>query len=176
MVSEAKLPAGFPPPGPVGEVIVKTYPAHRLARTTTESGGDNGMFMRLFRHIERNDIAMTAPVTMGWSGEPARRRGPESMAFLYETPDLGEAGRDPADAAVVVEDVPEATVASIGLRGSYGEATFRKGTERLDAWLAEHPEWQAAGPPRMLAYNSPFVPGFLKYAEVQQPLQPAPAR
>ena len=32
MISEAKLPVGFPPPGPVGEVIVKTYPAHRLAR------------------------------------------------------------------------------------------------------------------------------------------------
>jgi hypothetical protein len=174
MVSEAKLPQGFPAPGPVGEVIVKTYPAHRLARTGAGDGGDNRMFMRLFGHIKRNDIAMTAPVTMDWSGEPAERGGPESMAFLYAEPDLGAAGPDPADAAVTVEDVPEATVASIGLRGSYGEKTFRKGAEKLDAWLAGHPEWEPAGPPRMLAYNSPFVPGLLKYSEIQRPIRPAP--
>ena len=174
MVSEAKLPQGFPAPGPVGEVIVKTYPAHRLARTTTAEGGDNRMFMRLFGHIKRNEIAMTAPVTMDWSGEPAERGGPESMAFLYAEPDLGEAGPDPADAAVTVEDIPEATVVSIGLRGGYGEKTFRKGAEKLDAWLAEHPEWEPAGPPRMLAYNSPFVPGLLKYSEIQRPVRPAP--
>ena len=174
MVSEAKLPAGFPAPGPVGEVIVKTYPAHRLARTTTAAGGDDRMFMRLFGHIKRNDIAMTAPVTMDWDGEPAERGGPESMAFLYAKPELGTAGPDPADAAVVVEDVPEATVVSIGLRGSYGEKTFRKGAEQLDAWLAEHAEWEPAGPPRMLAYNSPFVPGLLKYSEIQRPIRPAP--
>ena len=174
MVSEAKLPAGFPAPGPVGEVIMKTYPAHRLARTTTATGGDDRMFMRLFGHIKRNDIAMTAPVTMDWAGEPAERGGPESMAFLYATPELGAAGPDPADAAVVVEDVPEATVVSIGLRGGYGEKTFRKGAEQLDAWLAAHPEWEPAGPPRMLAYNSPFVPGLLKYSEIQRPIRPAP--
>jgi hypothetical protein len=92
MVSEAKLPQGFPAPGPVGEVIVKTYPAHRLARTGAGDGGDNRMFMRLFGHIKRNDIAMTAPVTMDWSGEPAERGGRESMAFLYAAPDLGAAG------------------------------------------------------------------------------------
>jgi hypothetical protein len=174
MVSEAKLPAGFPGPGPVGEVIVKTYPAHRLARTAADAGGDDRMFMRLFSHIKRNEIAMTAPVTMDWAGEPAERGGPESMAFLYAEPELGKAGPDPGDEAVVVEDVPEVTVVSIGLRGGYGEKTFKKGAGPLDAWLAEHPEWEPAGPPRMLAYNSPFVPDFLKYAEIQRPIRPAP--
>jgi len=174
LVSEANLPQGFPAAGPVGKVIVKTYPAHRLARTAAGDGGDNRMFMRLFGHIKRNEIAMTAPVTMDWSGEPAERGGPESMAFLYAEPDLGEAGPDPADENVTVADVPEATVVSIGLRGSYGEKTFRKGAEQLDAWLAEHPEWEPAGPPRMLAYNSPFVPGLLKYSEIQRPIRPAP--
>jgi len=174
MVSEAKLPEGFPPPGPVGQVIQKTYPAHRLARTGGASeGAENRMFMKLFGHIKRNDIAMTAPVTMDWSGEPAARKGPESMAFLYARPDLGTVGPDPADAAVLVEDMPEVTVVSVGIRGGYGEKTFRKGQDALRAWLEQHPEWAAAGPPRMLAYNSPFVPGFLKYAEVQVPVAPA---
>jgi len=171
MVSEAKLPDGFPPPGPVGEVIVKTYPAHRLAKTRAEAGADDKMFMKLFGHIKRNDIAMTAPVTMDWAGDPAERKGPDTMAFLYAKPDLGRPGPDPADASVVVEDVPEVTVASIGVRGAYGKKTFKAGHEPLEAWLQAHPEWTVAGPPRMLAYNSPFVPWFAKYAEVQVPVR-----
>ena len=37
-VSEANLPEGFPAAGPVDEVIVKTYPQHRLARVQSDSG------------------------------------------------------------------------------------------------------------------------------------------
>jgi hypothetical protein len=186
MVSEAALPEGFPPPGPVNTVIVKTYPAHRLARATQGRAAD-GMFMKLFRHIERNKIAMTAPVVMDWPGDeaadaaappaekPARRGGqPEAMAFLYGKATIGAAGADPADAAVVVEDVPETTVVSIGLRGGYDEATLDRGVEKLRAFLAEHPEWTAAGPPRSLAYNSPFVPAFAKYSEAQIPVVQTP--
>jgi hypothetical protein len=181
MFSEASLPAGFPAPGPVGEVIVKTYPAHRMARAAAGKGA-NGMFMKLFRHIERNEIAMTAPVVMGWPAENAAdgagdaaekqsaMQGPESMAFLYGKPTLGAAGADPADPVVVVEDVPETVVVSVGLRGSYDEATMNRGLERLRAWLGEHPEWTVAGAPRSLAYNSPFVPGFAKFSEVQIPV------
>jgi hypothetical protein len=182
MVSEASLPTGFPAPGPIDEVIVKTYPAHRLARATAGQGG-NRMFMKLFRHIERNEIAMTAPVVMGWGDAKAGNDGgkgrgdrePESMAFLYGKPTLGQAGADPADPVVVVEDAPETVVVSIGLRGGYDAATMNRGLEQLRAWLAEHPEWTAAGPPRSLAYNSPFVPGFVKYSEVQIPVARRPA-
>lgn len=162
MVSEASLPKDFPEPGPVGEVIVKTYPAHRLARATAGADGDNGTFMKLFRHIKRNDIAMTAPVQMDGNRD--------SMAFLYATPDLGAAGADPEDPAVVVEDIPEMVVVSVGVRGGYSKATLEKGVVQLRDWLARHPEWQSAGPPRTLGYNSPFVPGFLKYSEVQIPV------
>jgi hypothetical protein len=181
MISEAKLPAGFPGPGPVGEVVVKTYPAHRLARV--RSGGDDrgndGSFMKLFRHIERHEIAMTAPVEMEMavadSGGAAPRTA--SMAFLYGSAETGTPGPDPADPTVVVEDVPETTVVSLGVRGSYREARFAEFTAKLQDWLEKHPEWVAAGPPRTLAYNSPFVPGLLKYAEVQLPIAPAaPAR
>jgi hypothetical protein len=179
MVSEASLPAGFPAPGPINEVIIKTYPAHRMARATAGQGG-NRMFMKLFRHIERNEIAMTAPVVMGWGDAKAGETGgndrggdqaPDSMAFLYGKPSLGVAGADPADPVVVVEDAPETVVVSIGLRGGYDAATMRRGLERLRAWLTEHPEWTEAGPPRSLAYNSPFVPGFVKYSEAQIPVE-----
>lgn len=177
MISEAKLPDGFPGPGPVGEVITKTYPAHRLARVRA-AGGD-GAFMRLFRHIERNEIAMTAPVEMEMAvaegGSPAAATA--SMAFLYGSAQAGAPGPDPADPTVIVEDVPEMTVISLGVRGSYREERFVEFTAKLETWLRAHPEWIAAGPPRTLAYNSPFVPGLLKYAEVQIPIAPAaPAR
>lgn len=180
LVPEASLPEGFPPPGPVDEIIVKTYPAHRLARVRAEGGG-NGMFMKLFRHIERNDIAMTAPVEMSWPGErpdaekppAAVAREPEAMAFLYGKAGIGAAGVDPKDPQVVVEDVPEVKVVSIGLRGGYDKETFDRGAKRLAAWLAEHPEWQAAGGVRTLAYNSPFVPNIAKYSETQIPIRPS---
>lgn len=174
VVAEAKLPEGFPKPGPVGTVIVKEYPAYRLARTQA-GGGDGGMFMRLFRHIERNDVKMTAPVemTLAADGGDPKNTG-ASMAFLYASPAIGTAGPDPADADVVVEDVAALTVASVGIRGGYGPATFAKGERQVRDWLRDHPEWEAAGPPRALAYNSPFVPGFFKYAEVQVPVTARP--
>lgn len=176
MISEAKLPSGFPGPGPVGEVITKTYPAHRLARVRAGDRGNDGSFMKLFRHIERNEIAMTAPVEMEMAvrDDGGVAADTTSMAFLYGSAQIGAPGPDPADPSVVVEDVPELTVVSLGVRGSYKEERFAEFVGKLEAWLAEHPQWVAAGPPRTLAYNSPFVPGVLKYAEVQIPVAPAP--
>lgn len=174
VIAEAKLPEGFPAPGPVGAVIVKEYPAYRLARTRS-GGGDGGMFMRLFRHIERHEVKMTAPVEMTLpAGGDERPDAGSAMAFLYASPRIGAAGPDPADADVVVEDVPALTVASVGIRGGYGPATFARGEKQVRAWLDDHPEWQPAGPARAMAYNSPFVPGMLKYAEVQIPVAPRP--
>ena len=131
-------------------------------------GGDGGMFMRLFRHIERNDVKMTAPVemTLPKTRENAGADG-TAMAFLYANPQIGTTGPDPADGNVVVEDVPALKVASVGIRGGYGPDAFARGEELVRGWLREHPEWEEAGSPRALAYNSPFVPGMLKYAEVQ---------
>jgi hypothetical protein len=87
IISEATLPEGFPPPGPVGTAVVKTYPAHRLARTMAARDGDDRMFMKLFRHIERHDIAMTAPVTMAWSDAAATpARGGRTRASPGQRP------------------------------------------------------------------------------------------
>ncbi len=181
LVSEANLPEGYPAAGPVDEVVIKTYPPHRLARVRSD-GGTDGMFWKLFNHIKRNDIAMTAPVEMSWGDNTAPAAigvkpasEPNAMAFLYREPTLGDAGADPEDGTVMVEDVPELKVVSIGLRGSYGKKTFLQGYETLTAWLADHPEWQAAGSPRTLGYNSPMVPGFMKFSEVQIPVTPAAA-
>ena len=167
MFSEANLPVGFPQPGPINEVVIKDYPAYRLAKVTS-AGKENGMFMQLFRHIERNKIAMTAPVEMSWHAEDGRlAENPEMMAFLYAAPTIGQAGGDPKDPRVVVDDIQPIKVVSIALRGSYDASTFERGYKQLQAWLADHPEWVAEGEPRTMAYNSPFVPGFAKVSEVQ---------
>jgi hypothetical protein len=176
MFKETKLPAGFPTPGPVGEIIVKEYPAYRMARVHRGEGGVTGrpnvMFRPLFNHIKRNDIPMTAPVEIGYPeyGEPSD--GASSMAFLYGEPSWGTSGADADDQRVVVEDVPAMTVVSIGVRGGYTDANFEKAISKLNEWVRQREEeMRVVGPPRYLAYNSPFVLGFLKYGEVQLPLE-----
>ncbi|HSI35324.1 MAG TPA: heme-binding protein [Tepidisphaeraceae bacterium] len=175
---EALLPKNFPPPGPVGEVIVKHYPAYRAARVAAKPGaapGQDGMFMTLFRHIQSNDIPMTAPVEMTYDpAATADVKRPAAMAFLYQSTDVGAAG--PAGDKVDVVDVPPAAVVSVGVRGSYRGAAFANGLAQLRAYLAAHPaDLEPAGPPRYLGYNSPIVPPFAQYGEVQIPVR-TPAR
>ena len=97
---EAKLPQDFPPPGPVGQVVIKDYPPYRLARLrATEagrSGSPNEMLMPLFNHIKRNDIAMTAPVEIEYnaaSSAPTNTgtRGPGQHAHTSHVVHAGPA-------------------------------------------------------------------------------------
>jgi hypothetical protein len=165
-IQSASMPDGWPELTPVGEVEVKPYPVCRAAVVTAldvEGDGMRPMFMELFRHIKNNDIAMTAPVDMGYD-ESADEPRMTSMAFLYRHPDQGSAG---TDGAVRVENLESRTFASVGVRGSYSARNYSKGLAILEGWLAGHPRWRADGPPRYLGYNSPFVPWFMRYGEVQ---------
>lgn len=172
MFCEAGLPAGFPPPGPVGEIILKEYPAYRAARTSAPAGTTNAsgaMFRPLFQHIKKNDIAMTAPVEMTYPDAAGRQDQPISMAFLYGDPNMGQTAQD---GSVDVIDLPPRTVLSVTLRGGY-EASFETGIVLLHEWLSANPgRYEITGPPRFLGYNSPFVPPFLRIGEVQLPVKP----
>jgi effector-binding domain-containing protein len=164
VVPEAKLPDGFPRPGKVGQIVIKQYPAYRAARVTSDSTNQNRMFGQLFNHIKDNQIAMTAPVEMTYTDQ-----GTSSMSFLYSHPEMGETGQD---GSVQVVDIPASTVVSIGVRGDYESARFLQYRERLEKWLEQNKDqWKPVGPARYLGYNSPFVPDFLKYGEVQIPIQ-----
>jgi len=175
IIKEARLPAGFPPPGPVGKIIVKKYPADRRALVR---GGDVGvdgdssaMFRPLYNHIKRNNISMTAPVEMGFPENGESDKGASSMAFLYGKPSWGALGPDAEDQRVVVVDVPAMTVVSIGIRGRYTNANFKSALGKLNEWVAQNdPRVRVRGEPRYLGYNSPFVLGFLRYGEVQLPV------
>jgi effector-binding domain-containing protein len=181
MFREAKLPKDFPPPGAVGEIVIKDYPAYRLARVRSGkngvSGGPDAMFNPLFNHIKRNENAMTAPVEIGYQSHPesAEKRNAcsvVSMAFLYGESSWGRLGVDAADPRVVVEDIPAMTMISIGVRGDYTDARCAEALSKLGAWVEAHRgEVRVVGPPRYLAYNSPFVLGFLRYGEVQLPVE-----
>jgi hypothetical protein len=170
-VRSAPLPEGWPALTPVGLIRVQRYPAYRAAVVEQVSDSQarasrrqNSMFMKLFRHIESNDIAMTAPVEMEYADD-----GMSAMAFLYRTSDLGAPG---SDGAVEVRDLPARMHVSIGVRGSYSDRRFDEALAELEAWLAEEGRvWVAAGPPRYLGYNSPFVPPPMRYGEVQIPVR-----
>ena len=162
IVSEAPRPEGWPKITPVGEVELKDRPSFRVAEAGSPSGStDEGrMFGTLFRHISDRDIPMTAPVTMTRS-EQGRM---ESMGFLYQSTNVGNTG--PAGAAEVL-DRDSATVVATGLRGGYSSKSYRQGVARLEAFLADRDTLKAIGDPIYMGYNSPFVPWFLKYAELQ---------
>ena len=171
---EAKLPKGFPPPGPVGQVIVKDYPEARAAVVHSAAlgkGADEGrMFRPLFNHIKSNEIAMSAPVEITWSPSPEKGADaePVSMAFFYGEPSIGQPG---SDGSVEVLDMHPLKVVSVGVRGSYSSKHLEGALDQLRAWLAENPgKYTVSGPPRYLGYNSPFVPWFLRYGEVQLPV------
>jgi len=173
-IHEADLPAGFPTPGPTGEVVIKQYPAYRAAFVDagTDRGTMNRMFRPLFNHIKKNDVSMTAPVRIEYAGE-GDAAGPTAMAFYYGDQSIGDTGDTGGDAGVRVEDRPGVTVASLGLRGGYSDAHFRAGLEKLNAWLDKHAdEYRRVGEPVYLGYNSPFVPSMMRYAEVQIPVEP----
>lgn len=170
---EAELPEGFPTPGPAGEVVLKTYPAYRAARAE----GRNA-FGQLFRHISRHDIAMTAPVEMTLEEpDPAEEKPPRrvrelDMAFLYADPELGDAG---PDGTVEVIDLPARQALSYGFFGNATPEVVSDAIDRLHAGLDQYPDLTADGPPRLLGYNSPFVPPARRFHEVQLPVaKPAP--
>jgi hypothetical protein len=174
VVREASLPAGFPPPGPVGVVMIKKYPACREARVEAASGDSDSMFMSLFHHIESNKIPMTAPVEMTWKEVPDKPDQPPelvAMAFVYGQPALGQSG---TQGKVQVIDLPEQLMVSVGVRGGYESKNLTGALAQLHAFIAAHQDkYRVTGPPRYLGYNSPFVPPFMRFGEVQLPISEA---
>ncbi|MGF1579956.1 MAG: heme-binding protein [Gemmataceae bacterium] len=157
-VTEAKLPKGFPGYVPAGEVRIQKYPAYRMA----QAGGNE--FFRLFNHIKKNNIAMTAPVEMEVTpkGENLRR---ETMAFLYGNPEMGKAG---PQGGVMVKDIKPMMAVSTGVRGkSSNSQAVLAAQQRLVAWMKLHPEYEKVGGLRVMGWNSPFVPANRSYFEVQ---------
>jgi hypothetical protein len=175
MIKSAPLPAGWPELTPVGTVEVRQYPQYRAATVTAgnvrlaDDRRIEPMFMTLFGHIQENEISMTAPVEMEYGHSPKDENDMSSMAFLYRTTNVGHVGNA---GPISVRDLEPRAFASVGVRGDYTAKNFRKGLEIVNRWLADNDVmWSPAGMPRYLGYNGPFTPVFMRYGEVQIPIQ-----
>ena len=168
-IGEAKQPAGFPEWTPLHVIEVKKYPEYRMAEVQMKDSEDRSFWM-LFNHIKRNEIAMTAPVEIGY--DSSKENADEaSMAFLYRDQELGKLGNDQADSNVIVKDVPAMQVVSIGCRGNMNEQEVKAAREKLEEWLDAHPDYKISANLRKLGYNSPMIPSFMRYYEVQLPVE-----
>ncbi len=153
---------------PVGTVEIKELPGRLALETRTDQSyfeRDNGLFMRLFRYIEANEIAMTVPVEA--------EEKPGVMRFFVG----GDHGKTPSDSEQVqVVEMPARTVASLGMRGGYNHGNFEKGRTKLLRWLAEQSDWEAEGEPYVVYWHGPFVPRWMKRSEVHIPVRVAESR
>jgi len=156
---ESPLPEGWPEPGPFNQVVRKHYPAYRAA--VTPGSSPNRGFRRLFKHISRNRIPMTAPVEMKLADSAAGDM--EEMAFLYQSPEVGKPGAD--GELVEVRDIPALDVLSYAWQGARNKASTATARAALDAELAKR-KLKATGY-RLLGYNSPFVPRSKQTHELQ---------
>ena len=144
---------------------IKALPAGTILRTSSQKAyfdGNNGLFMRLFRTINENKVPMTVPVEA--------KMKPGTMIFYL---DPGSVPRQDLKLpkGVARQNVPERTVASIGIRGEYSRESYEKNLEKLREWIKTQGNVQVAGEPYAVYWNSPFTLPFLKRSEIHLPVQ-----
>ncbi|MEM1369168.1 MAG: heme-binding protein [Cyanobacteria bacterium P01_H01_bin.15] len=173
--SSAPLPKGFPAPTTDGEIEVKQYPEYRAATvkvTGNLARASSQGFSPLFQHISSNDISMTAPVETRYPTATLQNEtlteGEAKVSFLYRSLDIvpKEIAQD-----IEIEDIPAMVVVSIGVKGGYDYEIYLDSLERLQSWLAEHPQYEVTGPPRRLFYDGPFIPDAWKRSDIQIPIK-----
>lgn len=147
----------------VGTIEIKLIPAAKVIMSQTEGHyfkHNNGLFRPLFRYIRANDIAMTIPVEA--------EINPGTMYFYISGEDAKRELKS-TDQVDVLE-MPERTVVSLGIRGSYSQSNFDEAKRKLEQWLARQNQYKATGAARAIYWNGPFTLGLLKRAEVHIPV------
>ncbi len=165
----AGLPDGWSEIGAIDKIVVKRYPASRVAfrMEHADDGAAVRAFWPLYLHIRLNGFPMTRPVVVDYTDADRDR---VRVGFLYPGPDRGRTGRG---LMVWVEDLEPVTVASVALKGPYNMDTRERGVAILEDWLSEQSVWEASGPARHLMYENPTGkdPAAL-LNEIQIPLKP----
>ena len=149
-----------------GSVEVKTLPAVKYLSahaSGTYFKNGNRLFGRLFEYIRQNDVKMTVPVEADME-----RAG---MRFFVGSDDRERELSD--DGRVAVRDRPETLVLAVGVRGAYSRRNYEEALRKGRQWLDGSDEYETAGTPSMVYWNSPFVPAFLKKSELHIPIEKA---
>jgi len=157
--SEALLPKGWPEPGPFDVVSQKEFPAYRAAYT--QGAWKNFTFMRLFKHIKREGIPMTAPVEMNMEQNETGGKM-KSMGFLYQNTKVGKLGKD--GEKIEVRDVPVMKTLCYTWQGKNSAAQRKVALEALNEALKKH--GIVSQDFRVLGYNGPSVPNEKKTWEM----------
>ena len=152
-----------------GEFEIRRY--HRMIVATVDNMGGSG-FNRLFRYItgsnkSKSKIDMTSPVI---TSEKIAMTSPvisssDTMSFVAPAEYTMETIPEPTDSNVKISEVPEKYMATIRFRGFAWRDSVQKQTTKLNEWLNDN-KIIAKGPPVLMQYNPPFVPGFLRRNEI----------
>jgi DNA gyrase inhibitor GyrI len=143
---------------------IKTIPESKVLVTEAEGyyfDQSNRLFRKLFNYIKKNDVAMTVPVEA--------RIDDANMVFYVGPGDDQKNLESAGDVKVAL--VPERTVASLGMKGSYSAKNFKKAKARLEEWLEGQNKYIVKGEAYAVFWDGPYVPGFMKRFEVHVPVE-----
>lgn len=152
----------------IGDVELREYPAIVVASVK----GKGNPFRYLFSYISGNNksrrkIAMTTPVITPEKIEmtsPVINRE-DTMSFVLPSKFSMETAPIPNDEAVTIEELPKRKVAVIRFRGWARARDIEKYTAQLLKTLNKE-NIGNNGPPFVMRYNAPYVPGFMRRNEV----------
>ena len=173
-----------------GQVEIRRYPLRLAAETPVGAQDDqparDAAFRTLFAYISganeaQSEIAMTAPVETGASGEeitmtvPVETTAPdggrEIMRFFLPASYTAATAPEPTDPKVRIVEIPAMTLAVLRFSGFWDEETLRaRGTELLAA--LDGSDWRPARTPSALFYDPPWTLPFLRRNEVAVPVTP----
>lgn len=136
--------------------VLELPPARWLAAGATGRYFERSgmLFGQLFDFISSHDIEMTVPV---------EGRLDRAQMRFFLSPGTRASGL--SDSVKIVTK-PKRSVARLGGSGSYSAQTIAPVRARVEAWIAQHPTWQASGPAYAVFWNGPLTPWFLKRFEV----------
>lgn len=147
-----------------GNIEVKKIPESTVLQTSEKGeyyDKANNLFIKLFNYIKDNRIPMTVPVESGIRDAEMR---------FYVSADKKDEGFKDTDSVKVLK-IPERTVVAAGGRGSYSGSNIEEAKKKVFLWIKEHPEYEQAGEPYAVYWNSPFRLWFLKHYEVHMPVK-----
>ncbi len=151
-----------------GGFEIREYPDLMLASTAmkSESQGNDGSFMRLFRYISGANatdqkVAMTTPVFM----QDAANNAEGSMGFVIPKEVAAQGAPQPASGDVRIRKRQGGRFAVIRFSGRMNSNELKQAEQRLRKWIADKGLVGADGI-ESAGYDPPWTPGPLRRNEV----------